>query len=148
MPAAAVIRRGRALSGMTGRKGCVGGLISWKCNTQGLTRVLLPKLSDLSVGEDSGIPSVAVECVDIRRNISGEGDYLDDNWHWGTKAWGANRIRYPGSPRSKRWILDAGGIHSFCVAANAISIPPGEYGRKVETQRNWRGPAQAAEHVV
>ena len=79
VPAAAVIRRGRALSGMTGRKGCVGGLISWKCNTQGLTRVLLPKLSDLSVGEDSGIPSVAVECVDIRRNISGEGDYLDDN---------------------------------------------------------------------
>ena len=79
VPAAAVIHRGRALSGMTGRKGCVGGLISWKCNTQGLTRVLLPKLSDLSVGEDSGIPSVAVECVDIRRNISGEGDYLDDN---------------------------------------------------------------------
>ena len=79
VPAAAVIRRGRALSGMTGRKGCVGGLISWKCNTQGLTRVLLPKLSDLSVGEDSGIPSVAVECVDIRRNTSGEGGFLDCN---------------------------------------------------------------------
>ena len=28
VPAAAVIRRGRALSGMTGRKGCVGGLAS------------------------------------------------------------------------------------------------------------------------
>ena len=28
VPAAAVIRRGRALSGITGRKGCVGGLIS------------------------------------------------------------------------------------------------------------------------
>ena len=79
VPAAAVIRRGQALSGMTGRKGCVGGLISWKCNTQGLTRVLLPKLSDLSVGEDSGIPSVAVECVDIRRNTGGESDFLDDN---------------------------------------------------------------------
>ena len=79
MPAAAVIRRGRAVAGMTGRKGCVGGLISWKCNTQGLTRVLLPKLSDLSVGEDSGIPSVAVECVDIRRNTSGEGGFLDCN---------------------------------------------------------------------
>ena len=79
VPAAAVIRRGQALSGMTGRKGCVGGLISWKCNTQGLTRVLHLKLLDLSTGEDSGIPSVAVECVDIRRNISGEGDYLDSN---------------------------------------------------------------------
>ena len=29
VPAAAVIRRGRALSGMTGRKGSVGGLLSY-----------------------------------------------------------------------------------------------------------------------
>ena len=79
VPAAAVIRRGQALSGMTGRKGCVGGLASWMCNTQSLTRVLQLKLQVLSVGEVSGIPSVAVECVDIRRNISGEGDLLDDN---------------------------------------------------------------------
>ena len=28
VPAAAVIRRGQALSGITGRKGCVGGLVS------------------------------------------------------------------------------------------------------------------------
>uniref|UniRef100_A0A0N5B1N2 Secreted protein n=1 Tax=Syphacia muris TaxID=451379 RepID=A0A0N5B1N2_9BILA len=28
-------------------------------------------------------------------------------------------------------------------AANALSIPPGEYGRKIKTQRNRRGPAQA-----
>ena len=28
VPAAAVIRRGQALSGITGRKGCVGGLLS------------------------------------------------------------------------------------------------------------------------
>ena len=45
----------------------------------GLTWVLLPRLMDLSVGEVSGIPSVAVECVDIRRNTSGEGDMLDCN---------------------------------------------------------------------
>ena len=32
--------------------------------------------------------------------------------------------------------------------ANAWNTPPGEYGRKTETQRNWRGPAQAVEHVV
>ncbi len=37
------------------------------------------KLLDLSTGEDSGIPSVAVECVDIRRNTSGEGGLLDCN---------------------------------------------------------------------
>ena len=32
VPAAAVIRRGRALSGFIGRKGCVGGLLSLKSN--------------------------------------------------------------------------------------------------------------------
>jgi hypothetical protein len=51
-------------------------------------------------------------------------------------VWGANRIRYPGSPHGKRWILAVMGFDPYCGAANAISIPPGEYGRKVETQRN------------
>ena len=45
----------------------------------GSTEELQLKLSFLSVGEESGIPSVAVECVDIRRNTGGEGDFLDDN---------------------------------------------------------------------
>ncbi len=45
----------------------------------GSTEELPPKLDSLSVGEESGIPSVAVKCVDIRRNTSGEGDFLDDN---------------------------------------------------------------------
>ena len=36
------------------------------------------KLSCWSAGEVSGIPSVAVKCVDIRRNTSGEGGLLDD----------------------------------------------------------------------
>ncbi len=45
----------------------------------GYTEELPPKLFYLSVGEESGIPSVAVKCVDIRRNSSGEGDFLDDN---------------------------------------------------------------------
>ncbi len=33
----------------------------------------------LSIGEAGGIPSVAVKCVDIRRNTRGEGGLLDDN---------------------------------------------------------------------
>ena len=45
----------------------------------GLTHKLLLKLWFLSDGEVSGIPSVAVKCVDIRRNTSGEGDFLDSN---------------------------------------------------------------------
>ncbi len=35
------------------------------------------KLGDSSMGEGSGIPGVAVKCVDIRRNTGGEGDFLD-----------------------------------------------------------------------
>ncbi len=45
----------------------------------GSTEELPPKLDILSVGEESGIPGVAVKCVDIGRNTSGEGDFLDDN---------------------------------------------------------------------
>jgi len=73
--------------------------------SRGLTTGLLWKLCDLSIGGAGGIPSVAVKCVDIRKNTGGEGGLLDENWRWGSKAWGANRIRYPGSPRGKRWIL-------------------------------------------
>ena len=47
---------------------------------------------------------------------------------------GANRIRYPGSPHSKRCTLGVGVRLS--AGANAISVPPGEYARKSETQRN------------
>ena len=45
----------------------------------GSTPGLHLELSGLSVGEVSGIPSVAVKCVDIRRNTSGEGGLLDGN---------------------------------------------------------------------
>ena len=34
-------------------------------------------LPSLSMGEGSGIPGVEVKFVDIRRNIGGEGDFLD-----------------------------------------------------------------------
>ena len=45
----------------------------------GSTEELQLKLYFLSAGEVSGIPSVAVKCVDIRRNTSGEGGFLDGN---------------------------------------------------------------------
>ena len=45
----------------------------------GLTEELQPKLLFLSAGEESGIPSVAVKCVDIRKNTGGEGGILDSN---------------------------------------------------------------------
>ena len=43
---------------------------------KGSTLRVRSKLQYLSEVEASGIPSVAVECVDIRRNTSGEGGLL------------------------------------------------------------------------
>ncbi len=47
--------------------------------TMGSTCCQHLKLFCLSTGEADGIPSVAVKCVDIRRNTSGEGGLLDSN---------------------------------------------------------------------
>ncbi len=47
--------------------------------SRGSTPELHLELLVLRNGEASGIPSVAVKCVDIRRNTSGEGGLLDDN---------------------------------------------------------------------
>ena len=52
-------------------------LIKLKVKARGSTPELLLILVGLSVGEVSGTPSVAVECVDIRKNIRGEGDLLE-----------------------------------------------------------------------
>ena len=49
--------------------------MKYPCSTWGVHLIL----EDLSAGEESGIPSVAVECVDIRRNTRGEGGFLDIN---------------------------------------------------------------------
>ena len=45
----------------------------------GLTQKLHLKLLILSEVEVSGIPGVAVKCVEIRRNTGGEGGLLDGN---------------------------------------------------------------------
>ena len=62
VPAAAVIRRWQGKSDVKDR---------------GSTPGLHLKLLCWSAGEAGGIPSVAVKCVDIRRNTSGEGGLLD-----------------------------------------------------------------------
>jgi hypothetical protein len=76
VPAAAVIRMWRALFGITGLKAHVGGFASRVVKSPGSTGELHPELHDLRMEEDSGIPGGAVKCVDIRRNASGESDYL------------------------------------------------------------------------
>ncbi len=77
MPAAAVIRRELALFGITGRKAYVGGFASLEVKAWSSTPELPLKLHRLNPGEVSGIPSVEVKFVDIRKNTSGEGGSLD-----------------------------------------------------------------------
>ena len=86
--------------------------------------------------EENGTAGVAVKCADIGRNASGEGGFLLRYRRSGTKAWGAIGIRYPGSPRCKRWVLGVGLVTQVGAEANALSTPPGDYGRKAKTQRN------------
>ena len=77
MPAAAVIQRVRALIGITGRKAHVGGLSKSGVKSPGSTWELHSKLPCSEYGRGGGISGVAVKCVDIGRNISGEGGFLD-----------------------------------------------------------------------
>ena len=76
VPAAAVIRKGQALSGIIGCKGYAGGLISQTVKSTGSTGELPLKLLDLRIREESGIPSVVVKYVDIRKNTYGESSFL------------------------------------------------------------------------
>ena len=60
--------------------------------SSGLTGGLRWVRAGLSAAGETGIPGVAVECADIRKNTGGEGGSLGRYWRWGAKAWGANRI--------------------------------------------------------
>jgi hypothetical protein len=76
VPAAAVIRRVRALFGITGRKARAGGGLSLSVQCRGSTPSLQEILDHWRQAEAGGIPGVAVECVEIRKNIGGEGGLL------------------------------------------------------------------------
>ena len=76
MPAAAVIRRIQALSGITGRKELRRWHSKQAVKACGSTIQLLSELLSLSIGEVTGIPSVGVKSVDIRRNTDGVGRLL------------------------------------------------------------------------
>ncbi len=65
MPAAAVIRVPQALSGIIGRKGCVGGFVSLALNLSAQPRVCVGNGETKRTEEVSGTLGVAVKCVDI-----------------------------------------------------------------------------------
>ena len=78
VPAAAVIRRWQACPELLGVKRAQAA-VQVHLKSVGLNPMRGWKLQGWSVGGVSGIPSVAVKCVDIRKNTGGEGDFLDDN---------------------------------------------------------------------
>ncbi|GAB2216824.1 hypothetical protein Droror1_Dr00024604, partial [Drosera rotundifolia] len=57
---------------------------------------MLSKPIHLGETEESGISCVGVKSGDLRRNAKSEDSSLGPYRCWGAKAWGANRIRYPG----------------------------------------------------
>src|SRR5690606_17420686 len=76
VPAAAVIRRVRALSGLIGRKELVGGSTSRLRKSGAPPRTCSRDCRDLRPVEGNGLPRVAAECADIGRNTSSEGGSL------------------------------------------------------------------------
>ncbi len=69
---------GRGVRSFLGYKACSGGGKS-DVRSAGATRELHLELVALSIGEVTGIPRVAGECVDIREKTSGGGGLLDNN---------------------------------------------------------------------
>ena len=76
MPAAAVIRRVQALSGITGRKELRRWHSKRGMKACGSTIQLYPELLSSRVREVDGIASVGVKSVDISRNTDGVGSLL------------------------------------------------------------------------
>ncbi len=76
MPEASVRRRVQALSGFTGRKGSVGGLVRLLVKAWGLTPGCRRYDQTLRIFGDAGTCGGGVKSVDITRNTDGEGGHL------------------------------------------------------------------------
>jgi len=76
VPAAAVIRVPRALSGFIGRKGCVGGFVSPALNIRAQHGKWAGNGKALRMREVDGTLGVGVKSVDIQGNTKGESNQL------------------------------------------------------------------------
>lgn len=76
MPAGAVIQNPQALPGFIGRKGSVGGKVSFELNLIGLTFELFKILLYLRALWVNGTDGVGVKSVDIVGNTKSEGSSL------------------------------------------------------------------------
>ncbi len=79
--------------------------------------------------------------------VGGEGDFLVCHWRLRRESMGSkHRIRYPGSPRRKRW-SSVRGFPPFSAEVNALSTPPGESAARLKL-KGIDGCRTAVEHVV
>ncbi len=134
VPAAAVTPAPQVAIMFIGPKASVAGLknLLWNCYSQ--DNSMHETLLNLKPGRVRSILGVAVKCYNPQRTTSCEGVWLEWIWRWGTKARGANRIRYPSSPGCKRCELGVAYSSWICsVETKVLSSPPGKYSRKTET---------------
>ena len=94
VPAVAVIRRRLVLFIFIRFKGYLDGIISPIKGT-----VLLEFYERWEVYVE-----LEMKFYYTAKTYKGESNHLCNNWRWGTKAWVANRIRYPSSPSRKLWM--------------------------------------------
>ncbi|KAL9426658.1 hypothetical protein AB3S75_033446 [Citrus x aurantiifolia] len=59
-----------------------------------------------------------VKSGDLRRNAKSEGSSLGPYRRWSAKAWGANEIRYPGSPCRAAWLSPARVVRCLVKSYN------------------------------
>ena len=88
---------------------------------------------DLGLGEVGGAEGVALEGVDPVGTTGGDVGLRERIRRSGTKAWVANRIRSPCSPRRKRSAPSVAVFRYGCAVEKFLSAAPGDYGRKTET---------------
>ncbi|KAL9426567.1 hypothetical protein AB3S75_033370 [Citrus x aurantiifolia] len=108
---------------------------------------MLLKPIHLSETEESGISCVGVKSGDLRRNAKSEGSSLGPYRCWSAKAWGANEIRYPGSPCRAAWLSTARVVRCLVKSYNErnprfvlLRHAPKEkvFATKVTTTSSWQ----------
>jgi hypothetical protein len=121
VPAAAVIRRGQALSGFIGRKARAGGRQQWRVESPRSTGRGRARRGGLGQAEARGTGGVGVKSVETVRNTSGEGGEL-----------GLQPPLARGEPdararkRGERTELDTPVVHALNDAhsVSGVSTPP------------------------
>jgi hypothetical protein len=115
VPAVAVKRGEQVLFVLIGRKGYVGCKLSLKLNSGAQLLLGFLILTYLSSWEVCGTLSVKIKFDDIKDTKLRRQQTIF-YWRWGTKVWGANRIRDPSSPYPDRWVLNLGYNYIFYIS--------------------------------